>query len=94
MPTTRPRNSIPTNQIRSILTFILSGYFFTGLRALVAEHGWDSVVLDIGIPDADGLELISEVPSECGVILVAGFGNPESRLAGREAGADDHEVSG
>ena len=76
----------------------LQGYEVTGVcdakgfRDHLAEHTLDVLVLDIGLPDADGLELIAKVPSECGVILATGFGNPESRTAGRQAGADDYVV--
>ncbi|SIT65701.1 DNA-binding response regulator, OmpR family, contains REC and winged-helix (wHTH) domain [Ectothiorhodosinus mongolicus] len=76
----------------------LQGYEVTGarnaagFRSFMADHGCDLVVLDIGLPDADGLGLISEIPSECGVVLATGFGDSKSRLAGREAGADDYVV--
>lgn len=76
----------------------LQGFSVTGVgnaadfRAWTQSHDWDVVVMDLGLPDANGLNLIAEIPKTCGVILATAFGQQDKRLAGRQAGADDYLV--
>ncbi|HLA77506.1 MAG TPA: hybrid sensor histidine kinase/response regulator [Vicinamibacteria bacterium] len=76
-----------------------------GYTTLVAENGSaglrlaaaakpDAVLLDVNMPGIDGLEVCRRLradpaTSEIPIILITALGDPESRLAGLEAGADD-----
>ena len=60
----------------------------------IAEHAPDVVVLDIGLPDINGIDLCRAIKRGAGtrltpVVLVTGLADREHRLAGIEAGADD-----
>lgn len=58
---------------------------------LLASHPCDIVVLDIGLPDEDGLSVLrflrQEKP-EIGVILMTARASVEDRVSGRKSGAD------
>jgi DNA-binding response OmpR family regulator len=60
------------------------------------------VVLDLGLPDRDGLELLSEIRGSAGgagpmdaqlpVLVLSGRGSELDRIRGFERGADDYLV--
>ena len=55
----------------------------------------DVVVLDLGLPDGNGLELIRSIKSGCPylpVIITTARGELDHRLRGLDAGADDYLV--
>lgn len=65
--------------------------------ALLAEHEVDIMLLDNGLPDRPGTEVLAEVRSTPSlatmpVILVTGRGDLADRVDGLEAGADDYLV--
>lgn len=62
-----------------------------GRQALEAGE-FDLVLLDIELPDGDGLSLLKELKqaSSLPVILVSGRDRPEQRALGLEIGADDY----
>lgn len=67
----------------------------TGM-AIVAREPVDLVVLDLGLPDSNGLDLLRRLRAEEGgvipVIVVTGRDGEADRVVGLELGADDYLV--
>jgi DNA-binding response OmpR family regulator len=63
-------------------------------KAVMHDGGIDLVVLDLGLPDGSGLELLRALrsTSRLPVIVVSGRGDETDRVAGLEIGADDYLV--
>ena len=63
-------------------------------KAVMYDGGIDLVVLDLGLPDGSGLELLRALrsSSRLPVIVVSGHGDETDRVAGLEIGADDYLV--
>lgn len=67
----------------------------TGLKAseLLAVNTYDFVLIDIGLPDYNGLDLIKEAKdnnSEAYFIVITARGELEDKLTGFDYGADDY----
>jgi two-component system OmpR family response regulator len=63
------------------------------MRAALAEHLPDLVVLDLNLPDGDGLNLCRELRGEgfaSAIIMVTARGSAIDRVLGLELGADDY----
>jgi two-component system OmpR family response regulator len=62
------------------------------LRSKLREDGVDLILLDLGLPDDDGLSLLRELQHgwHGSVIVVSGRGEPVERVVGLELGADDY----
>lgn len=87
-------------EIRKFLDVTLSsnGYKFTfaetareGLKLITAKPP-DAVILDLGLPDADGLEVIKQIRSwsHVPIIVLSARGQEQDKVAALEAGADDY----
>jgi len=86
--------------IRVLITDYLTthGYGVTAvdcaeaMRAALAVRTPDVVLLDIGLPDEDGLSLARYLREhhDLAVIMVSGAGEPVDRIIGLEVGADDY----
>ena len=65
-----------------------------GARQALAEQPPDVVVLDLGLPDDDGLNLVQEIRarSRTPVLVVSGRDSVGDRIAGLDLGADDYLV--
>lgn len=65
-----------------------------GLDAALAERPADMVVLDLGLPGEDGIEIARRVRarSDIGLIMVTARGMTEERIEGFESGADGYFV--
>lgn len=62
-----------------------------GMR-IVSESDPDLVVLDLGLPDLDGMELLQWLATISRVVVLTARSATEERIAGLEAGADDYVV--
>lgn len=87
-------------QIRRFLraTLTVNGYTLTeaataaeGLRAVAAQPP-DLVILDLGLPDMDGLEVTRRIREWSGVpiIVLSARGQEYDKIAALDAGADDY----
>ena len=63
------------------------------LRRLQLERP-DLCVVDLGLPDVDGIELVREIARRwgCGVLILTGRGHTVDRVMGLEGGGDDYVV--
>lgn len=61
------------------------------LRAALSEIHVDLMLLDLGLPDADGMTLLREFQGQWSgpVIVISGRGDSIERIVGLELGADD-----
>ena len=55
------------------------------------DQQFDSVLLDLGLPDAEGRRLINEIrkTSDVPILVVSGDGSERSKISALDAGADD-----
>ncbi len=63
-------------------------------HVLAAAPGVDVVILDLGLPDDDGLSVLRELrrTSDVPVIIATARGDETDRIVGLELGADDYVV--
>lgn len=90
------------SQIRSLLCDCLADFGMTTAQAATGaemhlalrEGGFDLVVLDLMLPDDDGLNLCREIraTSEIPLIILTARGEMTDRIVGLELGADDYVV--
>ena len=62
-------------------------------RAACAATRYEMVILDLGLPDIDGLTLLRELRSDgvvAPVLVLTARGELDDRIAGLDAGADDY----
>jgi len=87
-------------QMRRFLRVALegSGYHYleaaTGQEglALAVQHRPDAILLDLGLPDMDGLDLVTRLRkwSRTPVIVISARGQETDKVAALDAGADDY----
>lgn len=79
----------------------LSGYASRGvascrelISALEAESAPDVIILDVGLPDGNGLDMARDIRSrcDCGVIMLTALSESGDRIAGFDSGADIYLV--
>lgn len=88
--------------IRGLLRTVLEGYGFTvtpfatgqAARAAIRRAPPDLCIVDLGLPDMDGLTLVRELWEDVrfGVVVLSGRGEVSDRILGLELGADDYIV--
>ncbi len=86
--------------IRRFLKAALEAQGFTMLEALngsqaiamAASHNPDIILLDLGLPDMDGLEVIQRLRewSHTPIIVISARGKDTEKVEGLDAGADDY----
>lgn len=57
------------------------------------DNRYDCIILDIGLPDGNGLDIIREIKankSTDGILILSSKGSLEDKLAGLKTGADDY----
>ncbi len=62
-------------------------------RQLMVENEYDFILLDLGLPDSDGLALLNDTKKICpnaSYIILTARGNLEDRIKGLDLGADDY----
>jgi len=89
-------------EIRSLLGQVLANHGFavteagdaSGATAQLEATAPDLVVLDLGLPDRSGLEVLRDIRKVSGVpvIVLTGRGEEIDRVVGLELGADDYVV--
>lgn len=65
----------------------------TDARRLLAEGRYDMILLDMVLPDGNGIDLlrvIRDQSSAMPILIVSGVGDPESTVGALDAGADDY----
>jgi two-component system, OmpR family, KDP operon response regulator KdpE len=87
-------------QIRKLLRVLLEQENYRGLEsddgrqglAAVALRRPDVVLLDLGLPDMDGLSVLSQLRqwSQVPVLILSVRDSPEDKVAALDAGADDY----
>jgi two-component system KDP operon response regulator KdpE len=62
-----------------------------GLRIITQEHP-QAVILDLGLPDRDGLEIVGEVRawSNVPIVILSARGQEQEKILALDAGADDY----
>jgi two-component system KDP operon response regulator KdpE len=86
--------------IRRFLKAALEGQGFRWLEAatgaqglaMAATHNPDIILLDLGLPDMDGLEVIQGIRDWAGtpIIIISARGRDADKVEGLDAGADDY----
>ena len=101
------RNNAPTiliveddERIRSLMRTVLAGAGYATLEtgnaatavSMLASHSPDLMVLDLGLPDRDGQELLSEIRawSSVPVVVVSARGQEKDKVYALDGGADDY----
>lgn len=82
----------------NIVTFLSSENYlceqaFTFADARMKVHLYECIVLDIMLPDGNGLKLLKEIRdrhSQVGVIIVSAKDSINDKITGMEVGADDY----
>jgi two-component system, OmpR family, KDP operon response regulator KdpE len=87
-------------QIRKLLRIVLEQEHYHAVESDNGRHGLseialrrpDVVLLDLGLPDIDGVEVLKRVRqwSHVPVLILSVKDSPEDKVAGLDAGADDY----
>lgn len=61
-----------------------------GIEQQLQQHQPDLLILDVVLPDADGLELLRRLSGQLPILVLSGRGGVFDRVLGLELGADDY----
>lgn len=70
-----------------------TAYTAADAKKLLIDNEYDFILLDLGLPDKDGLDLLNETRKMCpnaSYIIVTARGDLEDRIKGLDLGADDY----
>lgn len=72
-------------------SFVTAGTVTDGI-SLFYSHNPDIVLLDLGLPDEDGIKVVQTVRkvSECPIIIVSARGEEKEKIMALDLGADDY----
>src|SRR5580693_6079270 len=62
-------------------------------RQMMEENPYNFILIDLGLPDLDGLQVLKEAKSTCpdaSYIILTARGDLEDRIKGLDLGADDY----
>lgn len=65
----------------------------TDARSLISQREWDLIILDIMLPDIDGIELLQYVRYKrinTPILVVSALGEPDDKVKALDYGADDY----
>lgn len=65
----------------------------TDARSLITQRSWDVILLDIMLPDIDGIELLQYTRYKkisTPILVVSALGDPEDKVKALDYGADDY----
>ncbi len=85
---------------RELKTFLEKSHYLCDMAASAMEarnfingNEYDFILLDLGLPDKDGLQLLNETRKICeksSYIILTARGNLDDRIKGLDMGADDY----
>lgn len=89
---------------RRISEFVVKGLEESGFSVVLAENGtdarnlinereWDVILLDIMLPDIDGIELLQYTrykKIETPILVISALGEPDDKVKALDYGADDY----
>lgn len=89
-----PRNALERSLVEAGYAVSVAGTIGDGKR-LFAERPFDTVVLDLNLPDGDGMDLLETIRAHSSraatpVVILTADARPESKLAGLAFGADHY----
>jgi DNA-binding response OmpR family regulator len=70
-----------------------AAYSAAQARQLMRENEYDFILLDLGLPDGDGLDLLNDTKKMCpnaSYMILTARGKLEDRIKGLDLGADDY----
>jgi two-component system OmpR family response regulator len=70
-----------------------TAYNAADAKKLMIDNEYDFILLDLGLPDKDGLDLLDETKKMCpdaSYIILTARGDLEDRIKGLDLGADDY----
>lgn len=89
-----------TTLVREIKVFLEKAFYLCDAaysagqaRQLMIDNAYDFILLDLGLPDNDGLEVLNETKKICpnaSYIILTARGKLEDRIKGLDLGADDY----
>ncbi len=65
----------------------------TDARSLITQKGWDLILLDIMLPDIDGIELLQYTRYKkiyTPILVISALGEPDDKVKALDYGADDY----
>lgn len=68
-------------------------YSFNQAVEKISLHNYDCILLDLNLPDGDGLKILQEIKNnhiDSGIIIISARGSLDDKIEGLKIGADDY----